>query len=155
VLIDALSQITGTGEQYSSAVPEPYTIMPNGERAIALPDGSITSSFLELFGRSPRNTGMESERNNRPTAAQRLHLLNSSQIERRIEQGPALQEIFRKPDPRAVLTSLYLTILSRYPTEAEMKIAAAYAQSSGLDRRKAVIDVAWALINSTEFLYRH
>ena len=155
VLIDALSQITGTSEQYSSAVPEPYTIMPNGERAIALPDGSISSSFLELFGRSPRNTGMESERNNRPTAAQRLHLLNSSQIERRIEQGPGLQEIFRKSDPRAVLTGLYLTILSRYPTEEEVKIAATYTQSSGLDRRKAAIDVAWALINSTEFLYRH
>jgi hypothetical protein len=155
VLIDALNQITGTSEQYSSAVPEPYTIMPNGERAIALPDGSISSPFLELFGRSPRNTGMESERNNRPTAAQRLHLLNSSQIERRIEQGPALQPIYGKSDPRAALTGLYLTILSRYPTEEEAKIAALYAKSSGLDRRKAAVDVAWALINSTEFLYRH
>jgi len=155
VLADALSQITGTSEQYSSAVPEPYTIMPNGERAIALPDGSISSPFLELFGRSPRNTGMESERNNRPTAAQRLHLLNSSQIERGIEQGPALQAIYGKSDPHAVLTSLYLTILSRYPTEEEVKIAASYAKSSGLDRRKAAVDVAWALINSAEFLYRH
>jgi hypothetical protein len=155
VLADALSQVTGTSEQYFSAVPEPYTIMPDGERAIALPDGSISSSFLELFGRSPRDTGMESERNNRPTAAQRLHLLNSSQIERRIEQGPVLQEIFRKPDPRAVLTGLYLTILSRYPAEEEVKAATAYAKSSGLDRRKAAIDVTWALINSTEFLYRH
>jgi hypothetical protein len=155
VLVDALSQITGTSEQYSSAVPEPYTIMPNGERAIALPDGSISSSFLELFGRSPRNTGMESERNNRPTAAQRLHLLNSSQMERKIEQGPALQPIYGKTDPHALLSSLYLTILSRYPTPAEEKIAAAYAHDSGLDRRKAAVDVAWALINSTEFLYRH
>jgi hypothetical protein len=155
VLIDALNQITGTTEQYFSAVPEPYTIMPNGERAIALPDGSISSSFLELFGRSPRSTGMESERNNLPTSAQRLYLLNSSQVERRIEQGPALQDIFRKSEPRAVLTGLYLTILSRYPTEEEVKIAMAYTQSSGLDRRKAAIDVTWALINSTEFLYRH
>ena len=155
VLIDALNQITGTTEQYFSAVPEPYTIMPNGERAIALPDGSISSPFLELFGRSPRSTGMESERNNLPTSAQRLYLLNSSQIERRIEQGPALQEIFRKAEPRAVLTSLYLTILSRYPTEEEVKIVMAYAQSSGIDRRKAAIDATWALINSTEFLYRH
>jgi hypothetical protein len=155
VLIDALNQITGTSEQYSSAVPEPYTIMPKDERAIALPDGSISSPFLELFGRSPRNTGMESERNNRPTAAQRLHLLNSSQIERRIEQGPALQAIYGKSDPQAMLTSLYLTILSRYPTEEEVKIAASYAKSSGLDRRKAAVDVAWALINSSEFLYRH
>jgi hypothetical protein len=98
---------------------------------------------------------MEAERNNRPTAAQRLHLLNSSQIERRIEQGPALQEILRKTEPRAVLTGLYLTILSRYPTEAEVNVAAAYVRESGLNRRQAAIDVAWALINSTEFLYRH
>ena len=155
VLIDALNQITGTSEQYSSAVPEPYTIMPNSERAIALPDGSISSPFLELFGRSPRNTGMESERNNRPTAAQRLYLLNSSQIQRRIDQGPALQAIYGKTDAHAALTSLYLTILSRYPTEAESKIAAAYAHDAGLNRRQAAVDVAWALINSTEFLYRH
>lgn len=155
VLIDAINQITGTSEQYSSAVPEPYTIMPDGERAIALPDGSISSSFLELFGRSPRNTGMEAERNNRPTAAQRLHLLNSSQIERRIEQGPALQAIYYKADQHAALTALYLTILSRYPTDGEEKIAAAYARASGLNRRQAAVDVAWALINSTEFLYRH
>ena len=155
VLIDAINQITGTSEQYSSAVPEPYTIMPDGERAIALPDGSISSSFLELFGRSPRNTGMEAERNNRPTAAQRLHLLNSSQIERRIEQGPALQAIYGKAEPHAALTDLYLTILSRYPTADEEKIAAAYAHESGLNRRQATVDVAWALINSTEFLYRH
>ena len=146
VLVDALNQITGTSEQYSSAVPEPYTIMPNGERA---------SPFLELFGRSPRDTGMESERNNRPTASQRLLLLNSSQIERRIEQGPVLQEIFHKPDARAMLTGLYLTILSRCPTEEEMRTAAAYQKMSGLDRRNAAIDVAWAMINSTEFLYRH
>jgi hypothetical protein len=81
--------------------------------------------------------------------------LNSSQVERRIEQGPALQAIYGKSDPRAVLTGLYLTILSRYPTEDEWKIASAYAKSSNLDRRRAAFDVAWALINSTEFLYRH
>jgi hypothetical protein len=155
VLIDALNQITGTSEQYSSSVPEPYTIMPNGERAIALPDGSISSSFLELFGRSARNTGMESERNNRPTAAQRLHLLNSGQIERKIELGPGLQAIYGKADARDVLTALYLTILSRYPTDAEMTTVAAYLHNSGLNRRQVAIDVTWALINSTEFLYRH
>ena len=68
VLIDALDQITGTTEQYSSAIPEPFTFIPEDQRSIALPDGSITSSFLELFGRPPRDTGLESERNNRPTA---------------------------------------------------------------------------------------
>ena len=155
VLIDALCRVSGTSEQYSSAVPEPYTIMPNDERAIALPDGSITNSFLETFGRSPRNTGMEAERNNRPSVSQRLHLLNSSHIQRKIEQGPALDAIYRISDPRASAEALYLTILSRHPTEDEQKIAAAYTHDNGGNRRQASIDLAWALINSTEFLYRH
>lgn len=156
VLIDAICQITGTSEQYSSAVPEPYTIMPAGQRSIALPDGSITSLFLELFGRPPRDTGMEAERNNRPSAAQRLHLLNSTHIQRKIEQGPAMQDLFRAAtDPGELTKTLYLTILSRYPTDDEVKIARTYTASSGLNRRQATVDIAWALINSSEFLYRH
>ena len=47
VLIDAVDQLTGTNESYSSAIPEPYTFIPDDLRSIALPDGSITSSFLE------------------------------------------------------------------------------------------------------------
>ena len=78
VLIDALDKITGGTENYSSAIPEPFTYIPENQRSIALEDGSITSSFLEMFGRPSRDTGLESERNNRPSADQRLHLLNSS-----------------------------------------------------------------------------
>src|ERR1019366_4846347 len=91
VLIDALDQITGANEKYSSAIPEPYTFIPDNLRSIALPDGSITSSFLEMFGRPPRDTGLESERNNRITAAQKLWLLNSSQMQRKIEQSRMIQ----------------------------------------------------------------
>ncbi|MCX5643275.1 MAG: DUF1553 domain-containing protein [Phycisphaerae bacterium] len=156
VLIDALCQITGTTEQYSSPIPEPFTFIPEGQRSTALADASITSSFLETFGRSPRDTGLESERNNRPTAAQRLHLLNSSHIQRKIEQSTKLQLILQtKGTPRSLINSLYLTVLSRLPTDDEWKIAGAYFQSAGGNRRGAAIDLVWALINSSEFLYRH
>ncbi|MGZ5568442.1 MAG: DUF1553 domain-containing protein, partial [Limisphaerales bacterium] len=68
VLIDAINQITDSAERYTSAIPEPFTYIPENHRSIALPDGSISSAFLELFGRPPRDTGVESERNNRFTA---------------------------------------------------------------------------------------
>jgi hypothetical protein len=156
VLIDALCQITGTTEKYSSAIPEPFTFVPEDHRSIALEDGSISSSFLELFGRPPRDTGLESERSNRPTAAQRLHLLNSSHIQRKIEQSPKLQRLFQsKRMPREVVTELYLTMLSRFPTQEELKILAGYSQSGGVKGREALVDLSWALINSAEFLYRH
>ena len=156
VLIDAVDQLTGSTESYSSAIPEPYTFIPQGQRSIALPDGSITSSFLEMFGRPPRDTGLESERNNRPTADQQLHLLNSSHIQRKIEQSQKLQSLMRSSSsPREVVAGLYLTILSRFPTEEELNIVAAYSQSGTGTRREALVDLTWALINSAEFLYRH
>jgi hypothetical protein len=156
VLIDALNQITGTTEKYSSAIPEPFTFIPEDQRSIALADGSITSSFLEMFGRSARDTGLESERNNRPTAAQRLHLLNSSHIQRKIEQGPGLRSLLQsKRKPAEVVTELYLTILSRFPTDEELKTVQAYSPQGASRGREAAVDLAWALINSPEFIYRH
>jgi len=155
VLIDALNQITTTTEKYSSPIPEPFTFIPEDQRSIALPDGSITSPFLEMFGRSPRDTGLESERNNRITDSQRLHLLNSSHIQRKLEQSRMLQfQLQGKKDPGEIVTAMYLGILSRFPNAEEMKIAEAYAKSAA-SKREAVTDLAWALINSPEFLYRH
>jgi hypothetical protein len=156
VLMDALCQITGTTEKYSSAIPEPYTFIPEDHRAIALPDGSITSSFLEMFGRPSRDTGLESERNSRPTADQRLHLLNSSHVQRKIEQSRQLRFLLQSRDnPREVVGGLYLMILSRFPTEEELRIATAYSPAGAATGREAAVDTAWALINSAEFLYRH
>jgi len=155
ILIDAVDQICGTNELYSSAIPEPYTFVPDTLRTVALPDASITSSFLEMFGRPPRDTGLESERNNRITAAQKLWLLNSSQMQRKIESSRMVQ--FQASSDRAsadVVSGMYLGIVSRFPTAAETRAAENYFQSAG-GRRQAIVDLAWALMNSTEFLYRH
>ena len=159
VLIDSINQITGSSDLYTSAIPEPFTYIPADQPAIALADGSITSPFLALFGRSARATGMENERVNRMLSAQWLHLLNSSHIQRKLEQGPKLKAIIdsgRKPPE--IIDELYLTILSRYPTPDEVKIAQDYGKpgrAKNSKRREDWIDITWALINSPEFLYRH
>ena len=167
VLIDAINKISGSSDLYTSAIPEPFTYIPEDKPAIALPDGSITSPFLALFGRSARATGMESERNNKPVAPQWLHLLNSSHIQRKIEQGPVLKALLssgRKPD--AIMEELYLSILSRFPTDQEIQNAEAYGggmtltpagkpKIGALKQRENWVDITWSLINSTEFIYRH
>lgn len=191
VLIDALNQVTGTTEGYSSPVPEPFTFIPADQRSICLPDASITSSFLEMFGRPSRDTGLMSERTTTPTTDQRLYLLNSSHIQRKIEDSPKLRSLlfgptetssqetgredtggykrdkkgkkagrYQKPEdkealqPEEAAKKLYLLILSRYPTQEELRVVTTYAES-GSSKRDAVFDLAWALINSAEFLYRH
>jgi hypothetical protein len=56
--------------------------------------------------------------------------------------------------PADIVKGMYLGILSRFPTSAESGVALAYF-SSGAAKRQAAVDLAWALMNTTEFLYRH
>jgi len=155
-LIDAICQITGTTETYTSNIPEPYTFLPNGNRAITLADGSIDSPFLELFGRPPRNTSYESERNNTPSWLQAQHLLNSTHIQRKIEPSPVIRKLItdRKGNPY-IINELYLLILSRFPTETEKSIALNYMNEPKRKQNDATYDLAWALINSKEFILKH
>jgi hypothetical protein len=135
VLIDAINKVTGTTDLYTSPIPEPFTYIPRDKPAIAIADGSITSPFLALFGRSARATGMENERDNKPVPAQWLHLLNSSHIQRKLEQGPKLKAIFelgRKPTE--ILEDLYLTVLSRFPTAEEVQTAERYSGFAPVSR---------------------
>jgi len=157
VLIDALDWIGGAGESYESPIPEPFTFIPQNQRTIALADGSISSQFLEMFGRPARDTGLESERNNQVTDTQRLHLLNSTDVQRKIEQSARLRMIAQnaKGDRRDLISRIYLNILSRFPTPAELAAMEKYFQTPGLNPTQAATDLAWALINTKEFLYRH
>ncbi len=157
VLIDALNWIGGSRESYTSAIPEPYTFIPEEDRTIELEDGSITSQFLEMFGRPSRDTGMYAERNNKPSEAQRLHLLNSSSVQTKIDRSWRLRLLLRNAgrDQRKLIGMVYVTILSRPPTPAERDAAAAYFKGKGVGSRNGAIDLMWALINTKEFLYRH
>jgi hypothetical protein len=177
VLIDVINKVTGATDLYTSPIPEPFTYIPENKPAVAIADGSITSPFLTLFGRTARATGMENERNNKPVPSQWLHLLNSSHIYRKISDGPKMRAIIdsgRKP--QEVVEELYLTILSRLPTADEVKSLEEYGTTQSVrqppvmkngksvkqpdktiivKRRDDWVDIAWALINSAEFLYRH
>lgn len=157
VLADALCKITGTTESYSSPIPEPFTFIPEDSPSIDLADGSTTSQFLEMFGRPSRDTGLESERINQISDAQELHMLNSSHIQKKITSSPLLNELLRdnKGKGGQIIDKLYLTILSRYPTQEEKAEIQKYFQTNGTDKRASAYDLIWAMINSKEFLYRH
>ncbi len=53
------------------------------------------------------------------------------------------------------VTDLYLRVLSRYPTEAELAAISEYLSSAEAQGPEGLIDLTWALINTPEFLYRH
>ena len=157
VLIDALCFLGGAGENYESPIPEPFTYIPNNQRTIALADASITSQFLEMFGRPARDTGLQTERNNQVTDAQRLHLLNSTHVQKKIEDSWRLKALPKQArgNRENLIRLLYVSVLSRHPVPEEISAAQAYQKKLNLKDEQFVTDLAWALINSKEFLCRH
>ena len=155
-MIDAVNQITGTSDLYTSAVPEPFTYIPKDMHAVELADGSVSSTFLTLFGRSARATGMENERINELASSQWLYMLNSGAIQEKLQNGPKLKALIAAGGkPEEIAERLYLAILSRFPTEADVKAATEHAKTGVSKGNDAWIDLAWALVNSPEFLMRH
>jgi hypothetical protein len=54
----------------------------------------------------------------------------------------------------AIVTALYARTLARKPKAEEMAVCRRYIKKVG-DRREALEDVFWSLLNSTEFLTKH
>ena len=150
VLFDAVCQATG--------VPEKFSGVAEGSRAIQLWDSQVNHYFLKLFGRPVRATACECERATEPSVSQVLHVLNSPELQSKLshESGTVARLVRRYPsDNSALIDELYLTVQSRLPTANEKAVATKYLQDHESTRRQAAEDLAWSLLNSLEFVFNH
>ena len=153
-MLDAISQFTETSEKFRSIIPEPYSNWPVNYRATEISDGNTECPFLDLFGRPPRDTPYEEERDSALTLRQTLYFLNSEQLEGKISGSPRLKRLLGKSDAE-ILDEIYLTALSRFPSADEKKRLLDYLAGKKAARPQAVQDVAWAVLNAKEFEFNH
>jgi hypothetical protein len=148
VLLDSISQITGTTENFQAAAP--------GTRAKELWTVRIDSMFLDAFGRPNENQDPPCERTSEPTVVQVLHLMNSENLYSKVttDSGLAAQLAKSEAAPAAVVESLYLAIYSRRPTASETKAAVELFEKEGANRRQVIEDLMWALLNTAEFVFK-
>ena len=146
VLDDAITSITGVPHAFTSIAPEPFTFLPPKRKSVLIEDGSITSSFLMLFGRPARDSGALEERHNEITAKQRLYLYNSNHIWKALGML-ADDPKFKALDHRQQVDDLFLRFLARPATKEELAVI---DPKNNLDARS----IAWYLVNSFEFLFR-
>lgn len=155
-LLDAMGQITGVWDKFSSRVPEPFTFLPTGHRSVQLADGSIGSSVLELFGRPSRDSAYESERSCETSMRQALHFINSSHLEGKIAGSPKLKELIKaQKDNNKLVEEIYLVTVSRFPTDGERRIVLDFIGDDPKKRTVAIQDFLWAMMNTKEFLFNH
>jgi hypothetical protein len=148
VLMDAIDNVTGSQEK--------FTGLPMGTRAIDLPDESVPSYFLKVFGRSMRETACECERSYSPNLSQILDLMNSPDLQNKIANDKARLEVMlkeQKPDDQ-ILNDFYLRAFGRNPRPEELKDALAMLAASK-DHKGAMEDFVWMFLNSKEFLFNH
>ncbi|MBQ6109264.1 MAG: DUF1553 domain-containing protein [Thermoguttaceae bacterium] len=160
VLQDVFIDVFNTKIKYVSEVPEPFSYVPEGVRTVQLYDSGLTNPFLEMFGRSTRDSGMTTDRNRSVNEAQQMFLMNSNEVntwmlqnvQNRIREldkiKTRLPEQFAK-GARNLAETLWLKFLSRHPTEPEIEAFTEVLRSRDSN------DAVWFLVNSREFLCLH
>lgn len=157
ILADAIGTITGTYESFHSRTPEPYAYWPSNFRSMQNPDGSVTTPFLENFGRPGRDTSLANDRDSKASLSQSLYLLSSDTFAKKIEnKRGTLTTLITKhaKDPGTLIDECYLSILNRYPSESEKSKVTRFF-SNTTNKTQAAQDLVWALFNTKEFLYNH
>ena len=147
VLLDAICQVTG--------IPEKFNGWPRGYRAIQIWDNRMPSYFFRIFGRPVRASVCECERSNEPSISQALHLINSPEIQAKLtaENGTARRWAASKLKPDEIIDEMFLSTVSRFPRPKERALFREVFTTT--ERREAVADCLWTLLNSKQFLYNH
>ena len=90
---------------------------------------------------------------------QQLSLMNDAFVTNRtkVAASPALKAIAQVTDNNALVEQLFLTFLSRMPSDSERQAAlgSLNAANTATLRNNAVEDLAWVLINKLEFLFSY
>ena len=109
-------------------------------------------AFLAQFGRPKRELSCECERAADTSIGQIFQFISGPIVSNVVSQKyNRLYSLLKNPDNGAVTRDLYWALLTRAPTADEAKVMESLL-ASAKDRRLALEDITWSLVNAKEFL---
>jgi hypothetical protein len=146
-LLAAMLQANWNGE-----VPVPATDEPS-EKSSNTALQALQERFAQAFANPPR----EPEVGFAPSVKAALFLLNDDVVLSWLEprETNLVGRLNQLADPAQIADELYLSVLTRRPSEEELAESMAYLGSHSTDRAAAIGRLAWALLASTEFCVNH
>ncbi len=147
-LLDAVSEVTG--------MPETFAGVPVGTRATELPEPPKDHEFLKAFGQPQREMACECERSSESNLSQALQMINGPTVHEKLrsDTGRIKALIDAGKSDEEIVAELYFRAFSRQPSATEWEAASHHIQATE-DRRLALEDVCWAVLNTKEFLFQH
>jgi hypothetical protein len=112
--------------------------------------------FLKIFGQPQREMACQCERSNESNLSQALQMINGPVVHNKLRDANgriAKLVAAGKPDEE-IINELYLSALCRRPVAAEIEAAKKHIAANA-DKKLAMEDIGWALLNSKEFLFQH
>lgn len=146
VLMDAIAGVTG--------VPTKFDDYPEIKKAVLLPNEKGRSDFLDMFGRSSRDTPCECETSLSPNLSQVLYLLHSEELQRKLaDKDSVCAQLAKDSKPSdEIVDEIFLRTFSRLPRPEERAEAVSLLDTAK-EKQPAIEDLVWTLMNSKEFLF--
>lgn len=165
VVVDVLNSALGASDTFMIApkgpkAPKGATDLRPGSKAIEFGPTLVQNQTLayafRIFGRPPRTSACDCERAADPALPQKLFLMTDQNLLRKLTApGGRLQTLLASSrTDEQILEELFLATLTRRPTDAERRRFEEYRRDV-TDRRTAMTDTLWALINTREFILNH
>ena len=147
VMLDCISEVTSTQDKFPG--------LPVGARAVQIADGNTATYFLTTFGRAKRETVCSCEVKMEPNLSQALHLINGDTSNAKIQQGGLVpKRLGEGKTPEDIISEMYIRCFSRKPTAEEVaSLMVIVAEQE--NKKEALEDIFWSLLNSSEFLFNH
>lgn len=154
VLFDCLSQALEYKHPFRRSTAQRAVVMFEGGR-----HDNFNSYFFSTFGQAKRESVCTCETQTDASLSQALHLINGGTIDSTFQRNPVLipRLMNEHGDSAAIIEALYVRILTRQPTAKERQAMLDLDPKSTDERiqQKFYSSVAWALVNSNEFLFNH
>jgi hypothetical protein len=152
-VVDVLNAALGVAETWGPEIQPGNKAVEVG--ASQLQNPALTYAF-RIFGRPPRTTACDCERAMEPALPQKLYLMTDPNLLAKFNApGGRLTRLLKGGQTDDdILDELFLATLSRLPTAKDRQSFADYRRTV-TDRRAAVLDTMWALINTREFILNH
>ncbi len=147
-LLDAICQVTGVNESFGG--------VPAGTRAVELADPPKNHYFLKVFGQPQREMACQCERTSESNLSQALQMINGPVVHNKLRDGNSriAQMMKENKSDQEIIETLYKVAVSRKPNPAELAAATAHLANNP-DRKLALEDIGWAILNTKEFLFQH